>query len=211
MFCAIVTVPSYHISPCINDYIIGDIKSALFDENGGNFHISEHGVIITVPKMAIPCGQEAEIQFAATLIAPVKFSSNAKPVSAIIWLCMNVQLVKPIELQVSHCVNVETKDHSKTLQFAKCLIHHSREDVSTKTMEVIEGGDFPIGKSYGIIKIDHFCYYCIQSIEAVDIPKNLYEVITMKETQPNIRINLWNIHVCIIPSLPTCFKVHLIV
>ena len=168
--------------------------------------MSEHGVTIIVPKMAVPSGIIAEMRFAATLIAPVEFSDNAIPVSAVIWLCMNVTLQKPIQLQIPHYVNVKTENHSKTLQFAKGNIH-SWDDKKVGMMKAIDGGNFPVGESFGKIEIDHFCYYCIQMKEADEIPENLYRIITMKEIQPNMANNLWNIHVCVIPSLETCFKV----
>lgn len=201
------TVSLFHIDPPSNTtYIIGGISVYSVDENGGKFYMSEHGVTVTIPEMAVPSGMRAKIKFAATLIAPVRFTNNAKPVSALIWLCMNVALQKPIKLQVPHYVNVKNESQSKTLQFAKSFIH-SCDSTKMETMNVIEGGIFPVGESYGTIEINHFCFYCIQSIEAVDIPNNHYQIVTMKEIQPNIAENLWIIHICIIPSLPTCFKV----
>ena len=186
--------------------MIDNINVALFDEKGGNFCAAKHGITVTVPSGAVPSGKVAEMKFAATTIAPVKFSDDAMPVSAIVWLCMNVTLQKPIQLQMPHYVNVRTEDHSRTLQFAKANGHLNDNNA---IMEVIKGGTFPIGESYGIIEIDHFCYYCIQkSVRVDDIPKNLYQIVTMKEMQPNIAANLWNIHICIIPSLATCFEVY---
>ena len=195
--------PSYS-----TNLIIGGIKVISVDEEGGNFYISEHGVTVTVPKMAISAGMVAKMKFAATLVAPVQFSDNTVPLSPIIWLCMNAKLHKPIQIQLPHYVNIKSSDHSKTLQFAKATVH-SMENNAIGSMEIIEGGYFPVGKSYGIIEIDHFCYYCILSVQSVDIPDNLYQVVTMKEIQPNISQNLWIIHVCIIPSLPTCLKVYI--
>ena len=207
MLCCFIHSSSFHTDPQFNiDYIIGDIKVESFDENGKSFYMSEHGVTIIVPKMAIPSGIIAEMKFAATLIAPVNFSRNTIPVSALVWLCMNVTLQKPIQLQIPHYVNIKTENQSKSLQFAKGNIH-SLDSMEVGMMQAIDGGIFPVGESYGKIEIDHFCYYCIQQIEVDDIPENLYRVVTMKEIQPNMAINLWNIHVCVIPSLDTCFQV----
>ena len=147
------------------------------------------------------------MKFAATTIAPVKFSVDVIPVSAIIWLCMNVKLQKPIRLQMQHFVNVKNEDDSRTLQFAKAYVHFN-DDKNFATMKAIKGGTFPIGELYGMIDIDHFCYYCIEAnIKVRNIPENLYRIIAMKEALPNIASNLWNIHICVIPLLPTCLKV----
>ena len=75
-----------------------DINVVSFDENGGKFCAAEHGVTVTVPSGAVPNGIVAEMKFAAATIVPVKFFDNVLPVSAIIWLCMNVKLQKPIQL-----------------------------------------------------------------------------------------------------------------
>ena len=149
------------------------------------------------------------MKFAASTIAPVKFSDNAIPVSAIIWLCMNVALQKPVQLQMPHCVRIKTKHQSEALHFSKAPVH-SMDNIKIARMKAIDGGTFPVGKSYGMIEIDHFCYYCIESVQASDVPENLYRIVAMKEIQPNIIKNLWNIHICVIPSLPTCLEVCLL-
>jgi len=82
--------------PPDTDDIIGCVESATFDEAGGTFSSSEHGVIITVPKGAIPTGMISEMKFAATLNPKGEVLSNAMPVSAFIWMCMNVALQKSV-------------------------------------------------------------------------------------------------------------------
>ena len=194
--------------PSNNDLLIDNIYVASFDEKGGKLYVPEHGVTVTVPSGAVPSGKRAEMKFAAAIIAPVKFPDNVLPVSAIVWLCMDVKLQKPIQLQMPHFVNVESKDCAKILHFAKAVIHLNDEK-SIATMKVINGGDFPTGESYGMIEIDHFCYYCItENILAINIPENLYQIVSVKELQPNLATNLWIIFICIIPSLPTCLKVY---
>lgn len=198
---------SCYTDPWINNIPkadMGIINVAVFDESGGKFYAAEHGITVTVPCGAIPSGVVTEMTFGATLIAPIKFSDNAIPVSAVIWLCMDVTLQKPIQLQIPHCVNVKTEKVAQTLKFAKVSMHSNNQN---PIMKVIEGGKFAVGKSHGTVEINHFCYYCIESINLSDIPDNLYLMVTMKEIQPNIPKNLWKIHVCIIPSLSTCLKV----
>ena len=201
-------VSQFYKNPLPNiDCTVGDINVHSVDESGGRFLMSKHGIVITVPKMAISSGMVAEMQTGVTLIAPVMFSNNAIPVSAIIWLCINATLQKPIKLQVPHYVNVKTESQSKQLQFAKSFVH-SWDNTQMGTMEGIEGGIFPVGESYGTIEVDHFCFYCIQrNVQVDDIPDNLYRIVTMKEKQPNLAENLWKIHICITPQLATCLEV----
>ena len=197
---------SIDLYPPNAESVIGCVESTTFNEEGGKFCSFEHGVTVVVPSGAIPTGIISEMKFSAALNAPIKLSNNAIRVSAIIWLCMNVPLKKHIKLQIQHHVNVKSEAHSKKLQFVKAKYHLSNNE-TVKSTEVIEEGIFPVGKSYGMIEISHFCYYCIELIQESDIPDNLYRVVTVKELQPDIERNLWIIYVCIIPSLSTCLKV----
>ena len=195
------------IDPPETDGIIGNIESATFDERGGTHHSYEHGITVSVPSGAIPTGVKSQMKLAATLTAPVILSDNAKLVSAIVWLCMNVTLQKPVLLKIPHYASIKSKAHSKTLQFAKAKLLTSNTN-TMRTMKVMKGGNFPVDESYGSIEISHFCYYCINLYQASDkIPHYSYRVVTMKEKQPNLEKRLWLIAVCIIPSLATCLKV----
>ena len=189
--------------PPDTDHIIGCVETATFDERGGKFHSYEHGVTVAIPSGAIPSGMKAKMTFAATLNASVKLSDNAILGSAMIWICLNVALQKPILLKVPHCVNVKSKANSKKLRFVKTIFHPTNNE-PVNTMKVIKGGDFPVGESYGIIEIDHCCYYCIEFFPE-DCPEFKYRVVAMKKRQPDN--NKWDVHVAIMTTLPTCLKV----
>ena len=99
-------------------------------------------------KEAIPKEYLVELKFAAMLDAPIKFSSAAIPVSAIYWLCMDKELVKPIQLYLPHSVNIENEAHARKLKFVK--FQHLQMGETTD-MRIIEGGNFPVGESYGFM------------------------------------------------------------
>ena len=186
--------------PDIDD-LIENIETVFFDEIGGIFCSDKHGVIVTVPHGAIKTGMNAELNFKATILAPVKCSKNMLPVSAIIWLCMNVTLQKPVQIQIPHCVNVKSQAQVNNLQFAKVL--HSQSD---KNMMVVDGGRFAIGESYGSIEVDHFCYYCVvNNIYDGNIPEYKYQAILFQSIQ--LHNNIWKLDICIMAALPTCEQV----
>lgn len=117
---------------------------------------------------------------------------------------MDVELKKPITLCLPHSVCVKTKRHTDNLHFAK-MAHSS---LSEGLMEIIDGGKFTIGEKFGLIEINHFCYYCtvvFKRTRADDIPENEYKIIAMKHEKP--MMDHWKCDVCIIPSLSTCRKV----
>lgn len=190
-----------HCPPFEVSWISG-VESKIFDDSGGIFHSSIHEVTVTVPEGAVPKGRQGELKFAATLTAPINFTSSIIPASAIIWLCMDLELIKPIKLCLPHFVCLKTMDQVNNLYFAKMAHPSAPED----SMNIVDGGQFSKEKGFGMIEINHFCYYCIvQNIRAKDIPKNEYRVVTIKNKKPTI--DHWKCHVCIIPSLPSCRKV----
>ena len=185
------------------EYLIGGTEVKMFDERGGVFHSYNHGVTVIVPPGAIPSGILAELKFAATLVAPVKFTC-VTPVSAIFWLCMEVVLQKPIQM---HFPEMFTKNRSNGLHFAKSL--HSPVKVIEEQMNVLDGGKFTAGQCYASIKVDHFCYYCIvdDNLDPSNIPQNQYLLIAVKQQHLSTRDNNWNVHICIVPFIRTCIKV----
>ena len=190
--------------PMSTEDLIGQIEDSVFDERGGVFHSYNHGATIIVPEGAIPTGKLAELKFAATMVAPVKFPHNKIPVSAIFWICMNVSLEKHIQLRLPHA----SSNFTGNLQFAKGS--HSSLDKGQYTMEIIQGGDFSTANHIGSIKIKHFCYYCIvdDNLNHQEYPHNQYMIGCMKQRVINPRDNIWMVCICILPSLPTCMKVY---
>lgn len=177
----------------------------MFDERGGVFHSYNHGVTVIVPPGAIPSGVLAELKFAATLVAPVKFTC-VTPVSALFWLCMEVVLQKPIQIRLPEMF---TKNRSSRLQFAKSL--HSPVKTIEPQMDVLDGGKFTAGQCYGSIEIDHFCYYCIvdDKLDPSNIPQNQYLLIAMKQQHLTTKDNNWTVHICVVPLIRTCVKVRI--
>jgi len=179
---------------------IGSIETHPFNCNGGLFHSHNHEVTVTIPSGAIPKGKQGVLKFAATLCAPVKFAPNVFPVSAIVSIRVDVDLQKPITLCLPHFVSVENKSHVNSLFFAKMTyVSPSCEGY----MNVIDSGEFKVGKTFGLVNIDSSSYYCIANSATVakDIPESKYRIIA-KHKLPVI--DHWKCDVCIIPALSTC-------
>ena len=178
----------------------------MFDERGGTFHSANHGVTVVFPNGAIPKEYLVELKFAAMLDAPIKFSSNFIPVSAIHWLCMDKELEQPIQLYLPHSVNIQNEAQTSKLKFAK--FQHLQLG-GAMDMQSIEGGNFPVGESYGFIEVKHFCYYCIveDNLDPSDIPNNKYVIAAVTKKKP-VSCN-WEAHICLYPSLQTCANVNI--
>ena len=194
-------------SPVDTEYLIGGTEVKMFDERGGVFHSYNHGVTVIVPPGAIPSGILAELKFAATLVAPVKFTS-VTPVSAMFWLCMEVILQKPIQIRLPQMF---TKNRNNGLQFAKSL--HSPVKVIEQQMDVLDGGKFTAGQCYASIEVDHFCYYCIvdDKLDSSNVPQNQYLLVAMKQHHLSTKDINWTVHICVVPLIRTCVKVRIYV
>ena len=96
-----------------------------FDEHEGIFSCEKHCVSVKIPAGTIRSGINAELKFGATSFAPVKPADNNIPlilVSAIVCLSMGVKLQKPVQIQMPHCVSVNSEAEANKLQFARS--HH---------------------------------------------------------------------------------------
>ena len=203
---------SFNIYPPDTDSVIGCIESVSFDENGTEYTSESHGVTVKIPPNVISKGRTGKMVLTASLMAPVEVPTEFKPVSAMIWLCMNVKLQGCISVSIPHCVNVETKSHSERLCFLKTEDHCSVNHQTKKTMKFLRNGNFPVGERCGETKIDHFCYYCIAIVGMKETDVNIdlsssFQMVAMMQIQPDILTNLWEVHVCILHTLPSCLKV----
>ena len=183
---------------------IGDVEFNQFDHSGGLFYSFNHEVTVTIPPGAVPEGTQGMLKFAATFCAPMKFAPKTVPVSAIVWLNVDVKLLKPIKLCLPHFVCVENRSHVNSLYFAKMT------DASTSEgyMSVIDSGEFNAGEMVGLLDVSDSSYYCIVNSATVaeDVPETRYTIITMKQKIPVT--NQWNCDVCILPAIPTCKAVN---
>ena len=178
--------------------LVGDIEAKMFDERGGVFHSYKHEVTVIVPPEAIPSGILAELKFAATVVAPVKFT-DVTPVSAIYWLCMGVTLEKSIQIRLPQ----KFVENDVTLQFAKSL--HSSTKVIEPIMGAIDGGNFSALENYVHIEVNHFCYYCIvKGLDPSKIPPSTYLVVAMKCHEKE---KIWRVDICVLPMINTCLEV----
>ena len=196
---------SSDIFPLDIDSTVGSIKLFTVTEKEETFCLGDHEIYVTVPSEAIPTGMNANMLLSASLFPPVNFLNNATPVSAIVWLHMDPKPNKLITLKMPHFLNITDDTQSKYLNFAMSNCN----DDNTMTMNVIEGGKFPKEESYGTIKIEPSCYYCIQceKVKRKNVPDNEYQIVVMKEKQLNASENSWKIDFCVVPKLPTCVKV----
>ena len=138
------------------------------------YHSTDHGVTIIIPEDAV--SGKARLQVGVSLVGPFRFPENYRPVSAVVWININVPLRKRAELHMPHFVLLENEKDTKKLGFFLA----SDQSFATCSEFVFLECNYPVsfkpGSTYGTLWVDHFCSGCI--LEEVDVKeaKHLYYI-----------------------------------
>ena len=77
-------------------------------------------------------------------------------VSAVYAISVSEPLLKPVQLEIQHCVSIEKSAHSNYLSFAT-----APSDRPPYHFQPVEGGIFAIGNQYGNISLSGFSIWSI--------------------------------------------------
>ena len=94
-----------------------------------------------------------------------KFPEGTELVSAVYAVSFAKKLLKAVEMEIQHCVNLTNEEQGKYLSFvstAKTHRHHPDK------FEFVEGGVFNPGKRYASIQRIHYCKNAI--VEDTTLP-----------------------------------------
>ena len=141
--------------------------------NGMEYVIEDHDITLRIPEGAVAKGKKINFEIAVTMYGPFNFSMNTQPISPIVWLCLleeSAELKKPFVLIVPHFLTEVTIErlHHHQVRFAKAK--HSRYTLKDDQISYnFNSCDTPAlfassgCKSYGILKSDHCCFYCLEA------------------------------------------------
>ena len=145
---------------------IGEVEVLACDSRGCEYWNPDHDITIRIPPNAIPLGVTVQLEVAVALYGPFKFPNNSSPISPILWLCSQKDIVfrKPIEIILPHFVsdirnsdiNFAKADHkwySIDESGMKCYIFNP---VGTTFVNIKEGT-----QNYGLLSVNHCCYFCL--------------------------------------------------
>ena len=148
-------------------------QSLEFDSSGADF-VGFDEIRIQIPPHAIPNGSTGRLEVGVCLYGPFKFEKNYRPISPILWLCLqgeNTRLDKPVSITLPHILSDLPKAElaSFGVRFAKaghdCITDESGERVYK--FQPCEHKSFYYtggGKGYGTLKTNHFCFMCLECI-----------------------------------------------
>ena len=146
--------------PCHNSgYLRGveviDHTSFTYTDRAQSFNWRRFGFKMHFPDHALPPSvNECQLHIKASLSGQFQFQEDAEVVSGIYWIASPHTFVKPVTVEIQHCVTKpELLQHPSSLTFivAKC----TQEDLPYQ-FKILDGGVFSPSSRYGSIKLTHF-------------------------------------------------------
>ena len=117
----------------------------------------EYGLRITIPHEAVPLYDTVEVAITALVGGEFILPEDTELVSAVYAISVSKPFLKPVQLEIQHCVSIEKPAHSKYLSFATA----PSDEAPCDFQPVKEAGEFSIGSRYGSIYITEFSRWSI--------------------------------------------------
>ena len=164
MLCIVVHVHSYnfilsallicHFTDTLPGVSIGG--KTLFQIEGcysQSFKWDKYGLRISVPPNTLSPRERIEISVSALVGGQYALPENTELISIVYCISLSKPLLKPVKLEIQHCANIVTEDHSNFLSFATASID---QHVLPYQFQLEEGGKFLPGDQYGSIYLSQF-------------------------------------------------------
>ena len=123
-------------------------------------HCSQYGVTLIIPEGAIE--HTATVWFGVCLFSDkFKFEDDYIPVSPIVWIYINCQLIKPAELYIPHHIDVSNmKDTNNQLYL---LTADDEDFLINNVFDFKQNDEFTMTVESALVKVlaSHFCSNCI--------------------------------------------------
>ena len=120
----------------------------------------EHGFRMHIPEDALGCSDTCVIAIRAVVSGNFEFPEDTEPVSAIYGISTSVKFVKPITLEMQHCVVLKQKKDCRYLTFAVAHVQPDQPHLPC-SFKKLKGGSFSLGSQYGIITCSSFSCFTI--------------------------------------------------
>lgn len=187
------------------------------DSSGHQYTNVDHDISINIPEGAISPGITVHLEVAVALYGPFTFSSGRRPISPILWICMqeDIELLKPVEISLPHFLLGLTDDERKTLNVKFVKASHDVLDPTsnqyTYQFQSHRGETQFVTnerRSYGILKADHFCFVCLEANQDPAVAKRAgYSLTRIEHSITEEFRNTTVFTFCVTFLLPSCLKV----
>ena len=151
--------------------VVGEIDLLIKNE-ATTFLWEGHGFKLNVPKNSLPEDvSEYPVNIKASLTGQFELPEGLELVSAVYWVYVPGQFMKPVTIEIQHCANFSSPSQ----------LHFVRTSCTQKSLpykfEVVDGGSFTPCSKYGALSTtrfsgngiakevapgEHSCQYCAQ-------------------------------------------------
>ena len=170
VFVTIKTTSFYCLTDNLpNAYIAGQRLFVIQGDLFQSFNWDECGLRLSCPHGALSSSNEkCEVAIVALAGGQFKLPERTKLVSSVYAISVSRTLLKPLTLELQHCVALETKAQADRLKFVRASVSYRKFSI----MEG-EGGKFYPGSWYGSITRYYFCKCAIVQEENQSIGQHI--------------------------------------
>ena len=140
----------------------------------------EYGLRITIPHEAVPLYDAVEVAITALVGGEFILPEDTELVSAVYTISVSKPLLKPVQLEIQHCVSIEKPADSNYLSFATA----PSDEVSCEFQPVKGAGEFSVRSRYGSIYITEFSRWSIIMKKVGHRVRGFFQSSTPPRTDP---------------------------
>ena len=127
-----------------------------------SFYWEEYGLRLHSSQNTITLSDTCEVALTVLVGGHFKFPKETTLVSAVYTISVAKPLLKPLTLEIQHCVNIQTQAQANHLYFVRAPLTSSTLPYE---FTLLDGGQFYPKNRYGSIKCDHFYAIGIVAME----------------------------------------------
>ena len=114
--------------------------------------------MISVPQDTLSPTESCKIEVTILVGGQFQLPEQTELVSCVYRISLSKPLLKPVKLEIQHCLRLVTQDNANCLSFATAPNQKSSLPYQFK---LIEGGQFDLNKQYGSIYVQEFSFWTI--------------------------------------------------
>ena len=140
-----------NFSDIIHDVCIGGKES--FPIQGDSSQLLNweiYGIRIKLPRGTLPPTETGRITIKALVGGHFNMPEGTELISVVYVIFASKPLLQPVELEIQHCANIVTQDHTNHLSFVSAPLN---ESTLPYKFQLEEGGQFYCDDQYGYISL----------------------------------------------------------
>ena len=152
---------------CLSDVQVAEKKLFLIQRDKPQpMNWEEYGLRIGVQEESLSFSETIEAAVIALVGGQFQFPPNTVLVSAVYAVSLSKPLLKPLQLEIQHCVDLTGRpDLAQYLKFAIAPVNTPSPPYQ---FSIVEGGEFSSNSGYGSIQRKKFCLVCILGEESTN-------------------------------------------